>query len=457
MVIFNKKAKSDDKTKKSLEIIKKEKTRIKDSKKKLKLEKKKIRQERYRKFFSTKLGKIIKKALFLNEKEEKPSLREQFFTALYYEFLGAIICLLILFVLSGGKNYFKLYRELNKLVDTYDTITNNYYGQIDKKELVDSATSSMVSSINDSFTNYTNQDDTNSFMENIKGKYKGIGATVATDKDNNNIFVEIFDDSPAKKAGLKVNDIILKINNKSFKNKTSSDIADYVKNSPTSKLNILVKRNNKEIKITIKREEIDIPTVTGKIIEQDNKKIGYINISIFTSITTKQFKKQLAKLEDKEIDGLIIDVRDNSGGYLSTVTDISSLFLKKGQIIYQLSSKSGVEKIKDNTKESRSYPIAVIINKNSASASEILASSIKESYKGHIIGVNSYGKGTVQKTKQLLDGSMIKFTIEKWLTPTGKWINKKGVKPTEYIEYDPTTGDNQLSKSVEIILGDLSK
>ena len=237
MVIFNKKAKSDDKTKKSLEIIKKEKTRIKDSKKKLKLEKKKIKQERYRKFFSTKLGKIIKKALFLNEKEEKPSLREQFFTALYYEFLGIIICLLILFVLSGGKNYFKLYRELNKLIDTYDTITNNYYGQIDKKELVDSATSSMVSSINDSFTNYTNQDDTNSFMENIKGKYKGIGATVATDKDNNNIVVEIFDDSPAKKAGLKVNDIILKINNKSFKNKTSSDIADYVKNSPTSKLN----------------------------------------------------------------------------------------------------------------------------------------------------------------------------------------------------------------------------
>ena len=203
---------------------------------------------------------------------------------------------------------------------------------------------------------------------------------------------------------------------------------------------------------------LKIVLLLSKIIEQDNKKIGYINISIFTSITTKQFKKQLAKLEDKEIDGLIIDVRDNSGGYLSTVTDISSLFLKKGQIIYQLSSKSGVEKIKDNTKESRSYPIAVIINKNSASASEILAGAIKESYKGYVVGTKTYGKGTVQQVKKLSDGSMIKYTIENWLTPDGNWINEKGIEPTdevelskEYYENPTNENDNQLQKALEVV------
>ena len=163
----------------------------------------------------------------------------------------------------------------------------------------------------------------------------------------------------------------------------------------------------------------------------------------------------LKKLEKEKIDSLIIDVRNNTGGYLSSVTDISSLFLKKGKIIYQLEDNKNIEKVKDKTDEYRTYPIAVLINSASASASEILASAIKESYnyKNFIVGTNSYGKGTVQKTKKLSDGSMIKYTIQNWLTPDGNWINEKGVEPTNFIEFNFEDNiDNQLNAAIELIL-----
>ena len=167
--------------------------------------------------------------------------------------------------------------------------------------------------------------------------------------------------------------------------------------------------------------------------------------------------KELVKLEKEGISGLVIDVRGNSGGYLTTVTDIASYFLKKGDIIYKLEVNDKVTVRKDKTKESRDYPVAVLIDKNSASASEILASSIKESYNGYVVGTNSYGKGTVQQTLVLSDGSMIKYTIEKWLTPLGNWINEEGVIPTNYVELSSEylnnpvfENDNQLNEALEL-------
>ena len=371
--------------------------------------------------------------------------------------MGAIMCLILLFAISGGKNYIKLYAELSKLIDVYDTITTDYYGNIDKKNLVDSAISSMVASVDDTFTNYSSESGTEEFMENIEGTYEGIGASVSVDENNNIYVVEVFEDGPAEKAGLKAKDIILKVDNKDFTGKSSDDVAQYIKTSNNNKVTLTISRSNQIKQIKINRQKIATPTVTTKLLEESNKKIGYISISIFTSVTTEQFEKKLTSLEKKNIDALIIDVRNNSGGYLTTATDITSLFLEKGKTIYQLSNSSGITKIKDKTKEKRTYPIAVLINKESASASEILAAAIKESYNGHIVGVNSYGKGTVQKTKQLSDGSMIKYTIEKWLTPKGNWIDEKGVKPTEYVEYDITKKDNQLEQAITILIRDLTK
>lgn len=434
---------------KAKEIIKKEKTKIKEERKKIKLAKKE-------KFYNTKIGKIIKKMFKINTQEltkNKPvTLKEQIFSMLYFELIGIILCLLIFFILSGGKNYIRLYKELNKLINVYDTITSSYYGDLEKKDLVDNAIESMLNGIGDSYTTYTDEKTTDNFMENIEGTYEGIGCMVAMNETGEIFVVSIFKNSPAEKAGIKTNDIILKVDGEDYKGKTSEDMANYVKNSAKEKIIITIKREEKELDLTINREKVEIPSVTSNIIEQENKKIGYIDISIFSGVTYKQFKKELENLEEKQIEGLIIDVRGDTGGYLSSVTDISSLFLKKDKVIYQLEDNKVKEKIKDKTKEHRTYPIAILIDRGSASASEILASAIKESYKGFVVGINSYGKGTVQKTKQLSDGSMIKYTVQKWLTPDGNWINEIGVEPTHIVEIKSPEEDSQLNTAINLVM-----
>ena len=444
MRIFQKN--KNDKIKKSKEIIKKEKQKIKE-------EKKKLKEEKRKKFNQSTPGKVINKVFLPKTLDnENVTLKHKIFSSLGYELLGFLICLLVLFFLSGGKNFIKLYYDLQKLINVYDTVTSNYYGDLDKNKMIDKAIDSMLSQTKDNYTTYTTQKETNSFLETVDGTYEGIGCMVSMDQEGNIIVVSVFEDGPAKKAGMKEKDIILKIDGQDYKGKTSEDMSNYVKNSKNKTVKLTIKREEEEKEITINRKKVEVPSVESKIIEQDGKKVGYIDITVFSGVTYEQFKNQLEKLEKKEIQALIIDVRNDSGGYLTAVTDISSLFLKKGKTIYQLQDDKKKEMVKDKTKESRSYPIAVLVNAASASASEILASAIKESYGGLVVGTQTYGKGTVQKTKKLSDGSMIKYTIQKWLTPNGNWINEKGVTPTNAVEYEVTSEqDKQLQTATELL------
>lgn len=372
--------------------------------------------------------------------------------------IGILMCFGGISIITG-KNYLAVTKDLKKVVDTYYAIVDNYYGELDRDKLIDGAVEGMISSVGDTFTSYSDTDSTSSFDETINGSYEGIGCTVATLEDGTISVIDMFEDSPSYKAGLKVGDIILKVDGESYEGKNSNDISNYIKNSGKSKIVLTVKRDNEEKDISINLSKVEIPHVSGKVIEQDSKKIGYIKISLFASNSYKQFKNKLDELEKSNIDDLIIDVRDNSGGYLSSVTDICNLFLDNGKVIYQLEDSKGKVKKKDTTKEKRKYDIVVLINGGSASASEILASAIKESYGGDIVGTNSYGKGTVQQTKKLLDGSMIKYTTQKWLTPDGNSINEVGVTPTKVVELNeeyfnnPTTeNDNQLQEAIKLIL-----
>ena len=372
--------------------------------------------------------------------------------------IGILMCFGGISIITG-KNYLAVTKDLKKVVDTYYAIVDNYYGELDRDKLIDGAVEGMISSVGDTFTSYSDIDSTSSFDETINGSYEGIGCTVATLEDGTISVIDMFEDSPSYKAGLKVGDIILKVDGESYEGKNSNDISNYIKNSGKSRIVLTVKRDSEEKYISINLSKVEIPHVSGKVIEQDSKKIGYIKISLFASNSYKQFKNKLDELEKSNIDDLIIDVRDNSGGYLSSVTDICNLFLDKGKVIYQLEDSKGKVKKKDTTKEKRKYDIVVLINGGSASASEILASAIKESYGGDIVGTNSYGKGTVQQTKKLLDGSMIKYTTQKWLTPDGNSINEVGVTPTKVVELNeeyfnnPTTeNDNQLQEAINIII-----
>lgn len=393
-----------------------------------------------------------------NKERELYTSKEVIIVMIFSIGIGILMCFGGISIITG-KNYLAVTKDLKKVVDTYYAIVDNYYGELDRDKLIDGAVEGMISSVGDTFTSYSDTDSTSSFDETINGSYEGIGCTVATLEDGTISVIDMFENSPSYKAGLKVGDIILKVDGESYEGKNSNDISNYIKNSGKSKIVLTVKRDNEEKDISINLSKVEIPHVSSKVIEQDSKKIGYIKISLFASNSYKQFKNKLDELENSNIDDLIIDVRDNSGGYLSSVTDICNLFLDKGKVIYQLEDSKGKVKKKDTTKEKRKYDIVVLINGGSASASEILASAIKESYGGDIVGTNSYGKGTVQQTKKLLDGSMIKYTTQKWLTPDGNSINEVGVTPTKVVELNeeyfnnPTTeNDNQLQEAINIII-----
>ena len=398
-----------------------------------------------------------KKIGIFSKEKESYSFDEVFSITIFSLLLGVLACFSVLTILNKGKNYFVLSKELAKFVDAYDAIVNNYYKEVDKDKLVESAINGMVSSIGDEYTSYSDKDVTDNFNEAVNGKYMGIGALIMK-SENDLVIYKVFEDSPSYRAGLKDGDIILKLDDKDTKDMSVNDIASIVKNDDNKEVKLLVKRGEENLNITIVKDMVELPVVSGKVINHNDKKIGYISLSIFSSVASEQFNKELVKLEKEGISGLVIDVRGNSGGYLTTVTDIASYFLKKGDIIYKLEVNDKVTVRKDKTKESRDYPVAVLIDKNSASASEILASSIKESYNGYVVGTNSYGKGTVQQTLVLSDGSMIKYTIEKWLTPLGNWINEEGVVPTNYVELSSEylnnpvfENDNQLNEALELV------
>ena len=361
------------------------------------------------------------------------------------------------FSLSENEKAIQNDEYLKEFINTYEDVASKFYEDVDKKDLINSAISGMLSTLDDPYSVYMDSDTTDDFNDRLYGDYAGIGAEVSMTVDGKIIIYNPFENSPAAKAGLKKGDIIIKINGQDMTGKTSSDASQLIKGESGTKVLITIERDGEQQDIEVTRGNIVLDSVTYKTYEKNNKKIGYINISIFAANSYGQFRKAVLALEDQKVDSIIIDVRNNSGGYLDSVTDMLSMFLKKDKTIYQLDEKGKKTIIKDETKESREIKVGILINEYSASASEILASALLESYGADVIGVNSYGKGTVQQTKELSTGGMMKYTTQKWLTPNGNWINEKGVTPTiiekqsnKYYETGLEENDNQLQKAIEV-------
>lgn len=431
---------------------------IKEEKKKIKLEKKRIRDKRFSKFKKTKIGKFLNEiTTFFNGNRNNYSFSEVFVITIVSLVIGAFACFSVLTIFSGGKNYFKLSKELSKFYDAYDTIVDNYYGDFTKEELVDSAISGMVSSVGDVYTSYSSSNETESFDEMVNGVYEGIGCTIQQLEDQIKVIL-VYDNGPADKAGIRADDIIKKVDEMDALEAGATKLSNYIKKEAKKEVSITVIRDDKELEFTLNRDKVEIPVVDTKIYDINDKKVGYLSISIFSSVSAKQFNDKLKQLEEDGIDSLVIDVRNNNGGYLSSVSEIAGYLLPKGNVIYQVQKDNKKIITKDKTSVKREYPIAILVNGGSASASEILAGVIKESYKGFVVGTKTYGKGTVQQVKKLKDGSMIKYTVENWLTPDGNWIDGKGVEPTDYVELDDAyyedpkeENDNQLKKALEVV------
>lgn len=348
--------------------------------------------------------------------------------------------------------------ELKDFLKAYNYVIDNYYEEVDKELIVKGAIEGMIESLGDDFSNYLNVEENENFQLQVKGTYQGIGVSLSNTEDVRIMITSIFEGSPADKAGLKALDQIIKIDGIDYVGKKSTDVVDYIRKSDRQNFVVKVLREGKELDFNIKKEVVTIKSVTKKIIEQNNKKIGYLYINIFALNTYEQFKTELASLEAANIDGLVIDLRGNSGGYLSAVKDMVSLFLDKSKVVYKTETRGKTEVVYSTGNKMKTYPIVMLGDNGSASASEIMIAALTESYGAKFVGVTTYGKGTVQELVDVSGSEAYKFTVKKWLTPNGNWINKTGIVPTYeekmsenyYKTYD-SKDDNQLQKALELL------
>ena len=355
-------------------------------------------------------------------------------------------------------SYSKTKKGFDSLYETYDTIMSEYYKDVDSDKLIEGAINGMLESLDDEHTMYFDKKSKEEFDSELSGNYYGIGAQIQLTSDETIKITKVFDDSPAKKAGLKEEDVFVSVDGTSVKGKSATEVANMLKSDSVKTSTIVVKRNDKELTFKVTKENITLFSVSSEMLDNNGKNVGYLSVSIFGQKTYSQFKDALTKLEKQDMDSLIIDLRGNTGGYLSTVTNMLEEFIDKGNVIYQIQSSSGVKQYKTVKASEKKYKIVVLIDGGSASASEIMSAAMKEVYGATLVGQTTYGKGTVQTTKDLSNGSMIKYTIEKWLTPSGKNIDKEGIKPDYEVELgdsyknNPTKeNDAQLQKALDLL------
>ncbi|GAJ41040.1 S41 family peptidase [Saccharococcus caldoxylosilyticus] len=321
--------------------------------------------------------------------------------------------------------------EMKKVQQAYELIKSRYVEKVDDDKLIEGAIQGMISTLNDPYSVYMDEETSQQFTQSLDSSFEGIGAEVSM-IDGKVTIVAPIKNSPAEKAGLKPNDQILKVNGESLE---GLDLYEAVlkirgKKGTAVQLDILRPGVKEVIKVKVVRDEIPIETVYDSVETYNGKKVGYLEVTSFSENTAQDFKKKLSKLEAEHIDGLIIDVRGNPGGYLQSVEEILKQFIPKDKPYVQIEERDGDKQrfYSDLTKK-KPYPIAVLIDKGSASASEILAGAMKEAGGYKLVGETSFGKGTVQQAIPMGDGSNIKLTLYKWLTPDGHWIHKKGIKP----------------------------
>lgn len=354
---------------------------------------------------------------------------------------------------SNGLNYNELLNDehLSEFLEVYASVSDNYYEDVDKDALIDTALNAMLDYLGDSYTTHLNSSETKALEERLAGSYKGIGIEIIGSE-----IVGVTKDSPAEEAGLQVGDLLVSVDGTSVGDKSSSEISDLIKNSSNESVSLIINRAGTELTYDVAIADVATKAIAYSLLENN---IGYLKMDIFSKTLSSQVDLALKDMESQGMQKLIMDLRDNTGGYLESAEDTASLFLEKGKLIYSLENNETKADYHDETSACKNYPIVILLNSNSASASEILAAALKDSYSGPIlfVGETSYGKGLVQQTYDLSDGSMAKYTSARWLRPNGECINGKGLKPDyEVIKaemYDEAGNpiDNQLQRAIEVI------
>ena len=355
-------------------------------------------------------------------------------------------------VLSDSSHVQKI-EYLEKMID------QEYLGEVDNDEMAEGVYAGLVYGLGDVYSRYYTADEYAQETASTDGAYAGIGVSIQKNKNGGVQIAECYEGGPGADAGLQTGDVITAINDTDVTDMELSDVVSLIRENKDKTIVLTVFRENEEKsrEISVDVTDVELPSVFGEMLD---KKTGYIQITQFTGVTPQQYKDMFAELKDKGMERLVIDLRDNPGGLLTSVCDILREILPEGLIVYTEDKYGNREEETCDGKHQLDMPLAVLVNENSASASEIFAGAVQDHEVGTIVGTTTYGKGVVQELRQLSDGSAVKLTVSNYYTPNGNSINKVGIKPdvevklaSELLNKDEITHeeDNQLQKALDVI------
>ncbi|MCM1415857.1 MAG: S41 family peptidase [bacterium] len=365
---------------------------------------------------------------------------------------------------AGGKNETALSESIvneeteEKLSAIEDVIEKYYYqdADIDVEAMTEGMYAGMVNALGDPYSVYYTEEEWNDLMQETEGIYYGIGAYLMIDQVTGFGKISgVIENTPAEEAGLRENDVLYQVDGVSTAGMELSEIVSYVKGEEGTKVHLTIYREGESdyLEVDVERRKIETPTVKYEILDNN---IGYIQITEFDDVTTDQFTEALAVVKGAHAKGLILDLRGNPGGSLNVVVDIARQILPKGLIVYTEDKYGEREEYNCDGRRQLTMPLVVLVNGNSASASEILAGAVKDYGVGTLVGTTTFGKGIVQRVLPLTDGTALKLTISAYYTPNGNNIHGTGIEPDVVCEFDSDAyydegTDNQLEKAVELL------
>lgn len=371
--------------------------------------------------------------------------------------LGVALTLITIFAIAKIGNFVVVHGDENGVIKTIakeysnlpkilDTIDKKSIFEFNEKNAKDAALKAVVDSIGDEYSEYLTKKETDEWESYLNGEFSGIGISFQKNDKGEYQVTEVFKDSPAEKSGIKIGDIILKVDGNLYK--TSEEMSEHIRGESGTTVELILMRNNKEIKASITRETVKEKTVYAKVMDDGS---GYIVIKSFEDGTAKEFETELSAFEKQGIKSMVIDLRDNGGGYIDEGMEIADRLLKEGTITYMEDVK-GKRKYFNSDEKATKIKYVVLVNENTASTSEILTAAIKDNNGGKIVGSKTFGKGIVQETTKFKDGSSLKLTVLRYFSPKGKVIHKKGIKPDVEVKFDPSSGtDNQLEMAKSLL------
>lgn len=338
--------------------------------------------------------------------------------------------------------------EVEGKLNAIDSVLESFYfGDVDDETAKDNIYKAYLSSYGDKYTMYYTVDEYKALKESTNGKFYGIGAVCQLSGEGGVLLVDVYDNGAGYQAGLRSGDRVVNVDGRDITDMELSSAVALIKGDKGTSVTLEVIRGTERLTFSAVRDAVEAKTVSYTLLDNN---IGYLSISQFEEVTTKQFKAAVEDLQSQGMKGLVIDIRNNPGGLLDTVVGMLKYMLPDGLIVYTEDKQGNRKEYKGQDNDEFNLPLAVIVNGNSASASEIFAGAIQDYGKGTIIGTQTYGKGIVQTVKPLTDGSAIKFTIAKYFTPKGQDIHGKGVTPDMVVEYDTDADvDTQLDAAIK--------